>query len=167
MSRCRRGEPAAWDELVHRYSRYVFAIAAQAYRLPEPDAEDVFQEVFSRVYSRLDTLRDDDALRAWIGQLTRRLAIDRLRLASNRESPTEEPCDPDAPDDELERIDLALDVHEAMRHLSGECQEILDRFFARDESYQTIARELDLPAGTVASRISRCLTKLRSQCEGR
>jgi DNA-directed RNA polymerase specialized sigma24 family protein len=47
------------------------------------------------------------------------------------------------------------------------CREILDRFFCRDESYRAIADALDLPAGTVASRISRCLTKLRGELEGR
>ncbi len=44
---------------------------------------------------------------------------------------------------------------------------MLDRFFARDESYRTIAAALDLPQGTVASRISRCLAKLRLELEGR
>ena len=38
---------------------------------------------------------------------------------------------------------------------------MLDRFFARDESYKTISNDLELPAGTVASRISRCLRRLR------
>jgi DNA-directed RNA polymerase specialized sigma24 family protein len=47
------------------------------------------------------------------------------------------------------------------------CREILDRFFCRDESYAVIGRSLGLPAGTIASRISRCLAKLRQQLEGR
>ena len=57
----------------------------------------------------------------------------------------------------LERLDEALDVHEGLEALSGDCREILDRFFARDESYRTIGEALELPAGTIASRISRCL----------
>jgi RNA polymerase sigma factor (sigma-70 family) len=58
-------------------------------------------------------------------------------------------------------------VHTALASLSGECREVLDRFFCRDESYRTIGEELDLPAGTIASRISRCLARLREQLEGR
>ena len=46
------------------------------------------------------------------------------------------------------------------------CQQILDRFFACGQSYQEIAAALDLPMGTVASRISRCLSKLRVQLSG-
>jgi DNA-directed RNA polymerase specialized sigma24 family protein len=51
--------------------------------------------------------------------------------------------------------------------LPENCREILDRFFARDESYRTIGEALELPAGTIASRISRCLVKLKDQLEGR
>ena len=43
VARCRSGDQAAWNELVERFSRYVYAIAVQAFRLPEHDAEDVFQ----------------------------------------------------------------------------------------------------------------------------
>ncbi len=67
----------------------------------------------------------------------------------------------------MERLDQALDVHEGLRALSGDCRDILDRFFAQDESYRTIGEALDLPAGTIASRISRCLGKLRAILEGR
>jgi RNA polymerase sigma factor (sigma-70 family) len=166
VARCRKGEPAAWNELVERFSRYVLAIATQAFRLPQADAEDVFQEVFARTYTHLHTLRNDDAIRPWIGQLTRRLAIDRLR-SSGREQPVEHLPESASPDPELARIEQALDVHQAMSHLPAHCQEILDRFFAHDESYQTIAVALDLPSGTIASRISRCLSKLRSDLSGR
>ena len=76
VSRCRAGDQAAWEALVDRYARYVYAIASRVYRLGPQDAEDVFQEVFSRVFERLDTLRYDDALRPWIAQTTRNCAID-------------------------------------------------------------------------------------------
>src|SRR6266702_4400100 len=95
VARCRSGDQQAWAELVDRFSRYVYAISVQAFRLPDADAEDVFQEVFARAY------------------------------------------------------------------------EHLDGFFARDESYRTIGEALDLPAGTIASRISRCLRRLREFLEGR
>jgi DNA-directed RNA polymerase specialized sigma24 family protein len=44
---------------------------------------------------------------------------------------------------------------------------VVDRFFCRDESYATIAAALDLPAGTIASRISRCLAGMRKFLEGK
>ena len=165
VGRCRIGDAAAWNELVERFSRYVYAIAVRAYRLPEHDAEDVFQEVFARAYERLGSLRDDDAIRPWLAQLTRNACVDRLRAAA-REQPAEEPPAEEA-DAILEQLDEALDVQDGLESLSDDCREILDRFFARDESYRTIGEALDLPAGTIASRISRCLGKLREKLEGR
>src|SRR3954468_16852081 len=63
VARCRAGDQQAWAELVERFSRYVYAIAVQAFRLSDADAEDVFQEVFARAYQHLDKLRDDAAVR--------------------------------------------------------------------------------------------------------
>jgi RNA polymerase sigma factor (sigma-70 family) len=161
---CRGGDQSAWALLVERFARYVYAIATQAYRLSEHDAEDVFQEVFARTYEHLHTLRADEAIRAWIGQLTRRLAIDRLR-AARREQLGDAALDlvEDRAGEELERIELALGLRAALQTLPEHCQEILDRFFAREQSYHEISEALDIPMGTIASRISRCLTKLREQ----
>jgi RNA polymerase sigma factor (sigma-70 family) len=165
VARCRAGDDDAWAELVRRFSRYVYAISQQAYRLSPTDAEDVFQDVFTRTYERLGDLRNDDAIRPWIGQLTRRLCVDRIR-ASSRETIEEEPTQGHL-DETLDRLDDALAVQESLLRLPEPCREILDRFFARDESYATIGNSLGLPAGTIASRISRCLAKLREQLEGR
>jgi len=167
VARCRSGDQQAWAELVDRFSRYVYAISVQAFRLPEADAEDVFQEVFARAYEHLDGLRDDAAVRPWLGQLTRRLCIDRLR-ATSRERPTaDEELDLAGSEETLTMLEDALTVHEALSATPEHCREILDRFFARDESYRTIGEALDLPAGTIASRISRCLGRLRELLEGR
>src|SRR5262245_63564891 len=88
VARCRQGDGDAWRELVQRYSRYVYAIAVQAFRLAEHEAEDVFQEVFARVFENIEKLRDDEAIRPWIAQVTRRLCINRLR-SGGREQPTD------------------------------------------------------------------------------
>jgi RNA polymerase sigma-70 factor (ECF subfamily) len=163
---CRAGDEAAWKELVERFSRYVYAITTQAFRLSRDDAEEVFQEVFARTYEHLDRLRDDDAIRPWIAQLTRRLSIDRLR-AGSREELRDQDLEPAHADETLETLAEALDLRAGLAGLPEHCREILDRFFARDQSYETIAAELDIAAGTIASRISRCLAKLREWYEGR
>ena len=166
VARCRAGDDDAWRELVERFSRYVYAIAVQGFRLGQQDAEDVFQDVFARVYERLGSLRDDEAVRPWIAQLTRRVCIDRLRSGA-RESDADIDELPELPaEDVLTALEDAFDVHDAMAELPKNCQQILDRFFARDESYRTIGDTLGLPAGTIASRHSRCLDKLRDAFEG-
>jgi RNA polymerase sigma factor (sigma-70 family) len=165
VARCRSGDEAAWRELVERFSRYVYAIAVQGFRLPEHDAEDVFQEVFTRAYQRLDRLRDDGAIKPWLAQLTRNLCLDRLRETS-RTQPTEEEIGGGI-DETLAQLDLALTVRGELDQLGEPCAELLDRFFSLDESYNTIGDALELPSGTIASRISRCLAKLRERLEGR
>jgi RNA polymerase sigma factor (sigma-70 family) len=167
VSRCRAGEAEAWNELVERFSRYVYAICVQAFRLSPSDAEDVFQDVFARVYERLDRLRNDEAVRPWIAQLTRRLCIDRLRDAQ-REGPADaEEIETAELDETLGKLDEALAVRAGLDAVGDPCRDILDRFFCRDESYKAIGEALGLPSGTIASRISRCLTKLRTELEGR
>jgi RNA polymerase sigma factor (sigma-70 family) len=163
VARCRGGDAAAWNELVERFSRYVYAICAQGFRLGEHDTEDVFQDVFTRVYTHLDRLRDDEAFRPWLAQLTRRTCIDRLR-SGGRETPMEE-IEPGDLDETLVQLDESMAIHDAMASMTDNCRDILDRFFAQDESYRTIGEALDLPAGTIASRISRCLDKLKALLE--
>jgi RNA polymerase sigma factor (sigma-70 family) len=166
VARCRVGDQQAWNELVNRFSRYVYAITSRVYRLSQQDAEDVFQDVFARTFEHLDELRDDAAVRPWIATLTRRLCVDRIR-SGGREQLVEEPFEGEGAEDGLAELDESMAVHDAMRTLPEHCAEILDRFFTRDESYRTIGEALDLPPGTIASRISRCLSKLRRQLEGR
>ena len=165
IDRCRSGDADAWRDLVDEYSAYVHAIVVRAYRVPADDAEDIFQEVFSRVFERLEMLRDDGALTAWIAQVTRNLCVDYLRKARDFDELPEEI----ESDGERELTDLtdALWVRQAMARLPANCAEILDRFFCRDESYRAIATHTGIAEGTIASRISRCLAKLREDLEGR
>lgn len=161
---CRDGDENAWRELVERYSRYVYAIVNRGYRLDDDAAQDVFQEVFARTYEHLGELRDPSALRPWIAQLTRRLAIDHVR--ADREVPgLEESQIPEASEDPIAELDSALSVQQMLGTLPEQFADVLDRFFCRGESYETIASELEISTGTVASRISRGLEKLRATLE--
>jgi RNA polymerase sigma-70 factor (ECF subfamily) len=163
VARCRDGDAEAWRTLVERFSRYVYAIAVQVYRLSDDRAEDVFQEVFARAYEHLGELRDDRALRPWIGQLTRRLCVDRLR--SNSRELVREDLDsgiPFAAGDALAQIDEALTVRQAIGRLPMIQREIVERALVRGESHAAIASALGIAEGTVASRISRARQRLRA-----
>jgi RNA polymerase sigma-70 factor, ECF subfamily len=162
VSRCRQGDEAAWPELVKAFAPYVHTIAVRAYRLSEQDAEDVFQEVFLRTWQNLGRLRSDEAIRPWIGQLTRRRCVDRLR--SGARELIKEDLDSDIPfvdGDALAQIDDALTVRQAVGRLPMIQQEIVERALVRGESHATIAAELGIAEGTVASRISRARERLR------
>jgi RNA polymerase sigma-70 factor (ECF subfamily) len=165
VARCRAGDQSAWEALVRRHSGLVAAIVRGGFRLAPADAEDVFQEVFTRLYVRLDGIREGQAVRGWIAQVARNVALDHIRR-SGREVVTGEPVDEHAFDEPLRDVDEALSVRAALEHLPAHQREILDRFFARDQSYDTIGGELGIPPGTIASRISRALAALRVEWEG-
>jgi RNA polymerase sigma-70 factor (ECF subfamily) len=160
VGRCVAGDQEAWSTFVDRYARYVHAIIARGYRLSGHDAEDVFQDVFARAFERLPSLREPAAVQGWVAQLTRNACVDRLRSAE-RVSATDADLAATAIDETVAELDLAMDVHRALGQLPEQCGDVLDRFFARDQSYATIAEETGLAMGTIASRVSRCLTRLR------
>lgn len=150
---------SAWSTIIDRFSSYVYAITI-SYGLHDDRAEDVFQEVFTRAFTHLDTLRDEGALKPWIAQLTRRAAIDCLR-SDQRELPALADTEIAQDDAALEQIELAMAVARALDELPAQFGEVLTRFFLEDQSYQVIAEAVGVPAGTVASRISRGLVMLR------
>jgi RNA polymerase sigma factor (sigma-70 family) len=164
LARCRSGDQDAWRALVERYAGLVNGVLRGVFRLASHDAEDVFQEVFTRAYIRLSSLREDHAVGSWIAQIARNAALDRLRSVAPELS-ADESFDERAFDEPFAELEQALAVRAALARLPEHQQEILDRFFARDESYHTISADLGLPAGTIASRISRALAALRQEFE--
>jgi RNA polymerase sigma-70 factor (ECF subfamily) len=160
VRRCRTGEEAAWDDLVERFSGYVYTIVRRAFRLTPEGAEDAYQEVFTRVFLQLGNLRDEGALKPWIAQLTRRACIDRLRSGS-REVPVEDPAGSAPAEAPMLEIEEAIEIERALAELPEPFHEAVERFFIRDQSYATIAEALAIAPGTVASRISRGLVMLR------
>jgi RNA polymerase sigma-70 factor, ECF subfamily len=148
-----------------RFSGYVSAIAVRGYGLDHATAEDVFQDVLARTYEHIDRLHTDEAIRPWVGQLTRRLCIDYLR-ASARVEPCETPPDWGADDPALVGIEESMTVHARLAVLADDQRTVLERFYFDDESYETIGAALDIPPGTIASRISRGLDALRRELEG-
>lgn len=166
LARCRAGDQAAWRQLVERHARLVNGILRGAFRLSAADAEDAFQEVFTRLYLRLGTVRESGAVAGWIAQVTRNVAIDWLRR-SGREVPAGDAGDESAFTEPLSAVLDAMTVREALVKLPEHQQEILERFFVNDESYRTIGDALQIPPGTVASRISRALAALREELDGR
>lgn len=149
---------------MERHASLVNGILRGGFRLEAHDAEDAFQEVFTRLYLRLDSVREAGAVRGWIAQVARNVAVDGLRRASH-EVVTGVPVDEHAYAEPLRTVDEAMTVRAALQRLPTHQAEILERFFVRDESYQTIASVLNIPPGTIASRISRALAALREEIE--
>ncbi len=125
-------------------------------------AEDIVQETLLRAWQRPKVLDQSTAsARAWLFTVARNIAVDEYRSArSRREIRTDSPPEQPFPD----QSDRALDgwlVADALGKLSTDHREVIVRAYYRGLSTHQIAEELDIPAGTVKSRMHYGMRALR------
>jgi RNA polymerase sigma-70 factor, ECF subfamily len=167
IDRCRQGDELAWETLVARYQGRVCSVAF-TYTGSEEEALDVAQEVFVRVWRRLDSCRDADRFTAWLLQIARNACLDHLRRCKARVPAQDLPADelytladPGAgPDDDLERQDRRHIVETALQRLSVINREAILLKDIQGLPLEAMADLLDLPLGTVKSRCSRARLEL-------
>jgi len=163
VQRCRSGDEAAWRELVAQHTRRVFGIA---YRFvgKVDDAEDLTQEIFVKVYQSLDRYRPGEgSFTTWLMTLARNHAIDDYRR--RRQERLRRNDDPavldtvasgvESPLASLEKQDRVKLVHRGLRALPPDLREPLILCDLKGLPYEEIAGILDVPLGTVKSRINR------------
>ncbi len=162
VERCRAHEEEAWDLLLDRYGGYIHAIALRGFGLPASQAEEVFQETVLSLFTHLSTLQDPRSLRAWIGRITQNAARQYLRRGGRRpETALGEDAPDEAQEEALARVEEAFLVRDALASLPPDCRQVLTLFFYEQRKYGDIAATLGIAEGTVASRIARCLVRLR------
>lgn len=162
VKRCLAADEEAWAILVERYADYVYALAVRGFRFPPEEAEEVLQETMMQVYEHLWDYRGTGPLRAWIGAIAQNVARQSLRRRSRHpESSLPQEASDAAQQQALEVVEEALLARAALAQLEAPCREILRKFFVLDQKYADIAREMGIAEGTVASRIARCLARLR------
>ena len=165
VERCLRGEQGAWDQLIQSYSRRVYSLC---YRFTNQasEAQDLTQEVFLRVFKTLGSFRaGEGCFSVWLTRLTRNLLVDHYRRTKNERVT-------DAIEDKLavleertaqiSRTDGLLAGREAgellqaaLQKLSPELREAVILRDLQEMEYREIARVLDVPEGTVKSRLNR------------
>jgi RNA polymerase sigma-70 factor (ECF subfamily) len=163
VARCRSGDEAAWRELVAQHTRRVFGVA---YRFvgKVDDAEDLTQEIFVKLYQNLERYRPGDgSFATWLMTLARNHAIDdyrrrrqeRLRRAEDPAILEHVASGADSPLRALERQDRVALVHRGLRALPPDLREPLILCDLKGLPYDEIAGILEVPLGTVKSRINR------------
>ncbi len=169
VSRCLQGDAAAWETVVRSYSRKIRRMA-ERYASVRYEAEDLTQEVFSRVYVHLDQFRaDTGTLHNWIVRIGRNLMIDHLRRSRRSrwcagseelEALNLEDHRVCAPDRGAESEEAARIVTAGLCRLPEDLREVLRLRYIEDMSYQEISDLLGVPEGTIKSRISRARSRL-------
>ena len=169
---CRRGDQLAWEKLVRRYQRLIYAIPRRA-GLNEDQAAEIFQDVFTTLFEKLNDIEDPERLQAWLVTTTRRRTLrtisqlpGKLRAdetgdevidlaeAMRDESPL--------PDEQLLILEEQQRVRVAVSQLDERCQTLVRLLFYQREppSYAEVAKILGVPEGSIGPTRARCLGKL-------
>lgn len=128
VERVRKGDKAAFDELVSRYENKVYRLAIKLTR-NEALAEEVLQEVFLRIYEKLDTFRGESAFSSWLYRIAANACFAKLNLEKKHQHTDLDEVTPQA--------------EQALRERQESPQEAPDRSLLSQEALTVINRSID------------------------
>jgi RNA polymerase sigma-70 factor (ECF subfamily) len=165
VERCLAGDANAWEDLVRQHTRRVYGLC---YRFTgrDSEAQDLTQDVFLRVFRALGSFRSaEGCFTTWLTRLTRNLLIDHYRRTRNqRVTDSIEEQLPNVeqgfvsvsrPDSQLAGREASEILQAALVKLSPELRETIILRDLQEMEYREIAQVLDIPEGTVKSRLNR------------
>ena len=174
VARCTAGEARAWEALVRRHERLVYAIG-RSFRLNDEDLADVFQDVFAALLKGMPRLREGRALVRWLASTTERIART-VALRRRREAARTDHEDGaiDRLEDEREPIGSEVEhaerehqVRLALGAVSERCKRLLEALYYEDPtpSYGDLSQRLGMPVGSLGPTRARCIERLRDHLE--
>ena len=174
VARCRQGEDDAWRELVDRFGQRVYAIAYH-FTLRREDAEELSQEIFLKLFENLHRYDGGFPLVAWILSVSRNLCIDRYRRRKRENSfrfvsddavtgLLKSEDDPAGLAIKKERTRL---LFSALSEIPEDLAEILILRDLNGLAYEEIGKALELPDGTVKSRLFRARAEVAKKVRER
>jgi len=164
------GDSAAFGQLVTRYQDRLYHTIVHVVGCAE-DARDVVQDAFVQAFVKLETFQGNSAFYTWLYRIAFNVGISHLRRRKPtvsvdrvRESHGDEPADSnDSPEMHLEQEERATQVRAALAALHDDHRTVLVLREMDGCSYEQISEILDLPVGTVRSRLHRARMQLRDQ----
>jgi len=176
IERCVRGDNEAFNELIRRFEKQVYNLA---YRLTgnHDDAEDVASEAFVRAYNAIRRFRGASALSTWLYRIVTNVYLDeRKRRAARPQSSLEEYLDvPDGqvkrqiedsspgPEEMAEQAERHSILQTAIDSLPDFQKTMIVLYHVQELPYEEIAQILNMPVGTVKSRLNRARRALRDK----
>jgi RNA polymerase sigma-70 factor (ECF subfamily) len=170
LARIARQDRCALEELYNRYRIALFTYCCSW--MPEPEsAEELLQDTLVGIWQGAGSYAGEAPVWAWMRGIVRRQAQNtrrrwRLTYADGEDLELLESTDPGPEAETLDRAGCA-EIARAITTLSPPHQEILRQIFVCGRSYTEVAGELDIPVGTVKSRLSLARQALRAALDGR
>jgi len=171
IERCLKGDQQAWEQIVRLHRRKVFNVAYK-FVGKHDEAEDLTQDIFLKIFRSLDTFDRRANFQTWLISVSRNLCIDHYRSVRKERETIDRAVDPGdlapvsteiSPYAALEHRDRVTLLKEALSTLPETLRTAVMLRDIRELSYQEIADSLQLPEGTVKSRINRGRTELARQ----
>ncbi|HTH02298.1 MAG TPA: sigma-70 family RNA polymerase sigma factor [Vicinamibacterales bacterium] len=171
IEQCLSGDQVAWDTIVRQNWRKVFNVAYK-FVGKHDEAEDLTQDIFLKIFKALNTFDRRANFQTWIISISRNLCIDHYRsVRKERQTIAREVDTTDLQPASRERTPYALAEHRDLRSQLKQALETLPSTLRtavvlrdlQELSYQEIADQLQLPEGTVKSRINRGRLELARQ----
>ncbi len=166
LQACLDGDQTAWNELLQRYGRLVYAIALRQ-GFSAVDADELFQNVFTIVFRKLPDLQDEVAFTPWLITIAERECWRfGKRNHFDHELVDEAAEDPNTlPADQVQLLERQQQVREAIEQLASPCKELLTALFLESPtpSYEQIAERFGIPVGSIGPTRSRCFKKLEAK----
>jgi len=161
VAQAKAGDRGAFGQLVLRHQRRVFALGLRWFRNAD-DADDLVQETFVRAWRALDRFDETRPFAPWL--IT--IAVNRAKTMAGRVRPSEELDESilwagPSPAEDAERARLESEVQNAMRALPQEQRVVLHLRAVESMSYREIAEALEIPMGTVMSRLARAREEMK------
>jgi RNA polymerase sigma-70 factor (ECF subfamily) len=170
VARLRTGDRRAFEDLVRTQQHRVYGLALRMLG-NAAEAQDVAQEVFIRAHRGMAEFRGDARLSTWLYTIASRLCLNRLAGSERRlthhgeEMLVRLPDGRPGPDETLERGELEEALHRAIAELDEERRVVVVLRDVEGLAYEEIAEILDLPVGTVRSRLHRGRLDLKEKLE--
>lgn len=152
------GDRTRFSEWVRLHQSFLYR-AAWALSGERSAAQDLVQETFALAWRARRQLRDGVAVQAWLYQILRREAMRVWRERQPWDAWDDAHCEGVAGG--FDQVDLRIDLLNALQALNPLHREILVPFYLADMNYEQLALALDIPLGTVMSRLSRARRALR------
>ena len=160
-----RGEREAFGQMVRLWERSLFYYIRRLVEC-EADAWEVLQETWLKVLKAQKALRVPAAFPAFLYRTARNAAVSRLRGNLARSDESVEEIGDEAGEDWVSEFDHAEEVHRALDQLPVNQREVLTLFFLKELSLEEIAGLLEIPVGTVKSRLHHARRAIRRLIEG-
>jgi RNA polymerase sigma factor (sigma-70 family) len=164
VSQCLRGDAGAWKALVTRYENLIYSVARVHFR-ESAAADDVFQDVCTELYRRLETIEDIQALPKWLITVTRRKSRQAMTRAEWSDM---DPSDIATSDQQVTAVEHRFWIEQALGQLSDREQKLIEALYLdpAQPTYLQISERLDMPVASIGPTRARCLKKLRQHWEG-